>query len=372
VISWLAKWASDENNNLMPKLNQLGKEFVKLLADNDEMEVKRIEVLRQYNNIDVVLVINNGEYVICVEDKVDCGIHSNQLYKYKEKVKNQAKITIDSEEYELNEVVFCYLKTGDQNTFLSALAHGYNTINRGNLLELLEKYSDEIENDIFKNYYNYLKKLNEEKETSWYSLYKELTKELTLTFPEEELQSAIELWELRADNLKDSKQLKKKDAEIKTKYLKNNIDSAKLKKLAEDYMFINSHFTYVPNQSGGFSAFHWGNYNKEKLDTYLQIGDYKYKGEEKYRLMLRVGSLEGKDKSEKKEIRNSLYNQFTEKYPEHYVKPTRFSVGNSMAFAVLKDYQDIDFEEIHKNKEKTDKLVNALKRTLNHLDELGE
>lgn len=369
MISWLAKWGAEEYSNTNPRLNELGKDFIKLLADNDEMEIKRVKVLRQYNNIDVVLLINGGEYVICVEDKVDSGIHSNQLYKYKEEMKDQAEIIMDDEKQEVDKVSFCYFKTGDQNTFLSPLAHGYNTVNRESLLELLNCYSDKIDNDVFNNYYNYIVKLNEDKEASWYSLYKELTKELTLTFPEKEIEATKKSWKRKVDNYSGTNKI---DAKQKVSYLENSIDENKITELAKDNIFIKRHFSYVPNQSGGFSAFYWGNYNKENCDTYLQIGDYTHNGETKYRLMLRVGSLEGKDTNEKKEIRNSLYERFTEEYPEYYVKPTRFSVGNSMAFAVLKDYQEINFEELQNNDEKNDKLVNDLKRTLSHLDELGE
>jgi len=338
------------------------------------MKIETVEIHRQYKHIDVVLVINEGEYFICVEDKVDSGINSNQLYRYKNNITKKEKIIIDDKEYKDGEVIFCYFKTGDQNTFLGPLAHGYNTVNRESLLELLNHYSDEIESDIFKNYYNYIVKLNEDKESSWYSLYKELTKELTLAFPEKELKKTINSWEQWVDNLEDSKKQKAKisDANIKIKYLKNHMDKNRVVELAEDYIFIKSHFTYVPNQRGGFRAFYWGNYNKGEYHIYLQIGYYKYKGVPKYRLALRVGKLNDNNNDEKKEIRKRLYKKFTEEYPEYYVKPTRFSVGNSMAFAVLKDYQEINFEELQNNESKIDKLVDDLKRTLNHLDELGE
>lgn len=332
------------------------------------MKIETVKIHRQYNHIDVVLVINEGEYFICVEDKVDSGIHSNQLYKYKNNITKKDEIIIDDKEYKDGEMIFCYFKTGDQNTFLSPLAHGYNTVSRESLLELFNNYSDEIEHDIFVNYFSYLEKLNEEKETSWYSLYKELTKKLTLEFPEEEIKAAKRGWKEKLKNYSDTKE---KDAKIKIDYLENDIDKKKIIELAKDNIFIKKHFGYVPNQSGGFSAFHWGNYNKGEYNTYLQIGDYKYNGDRKYRLALRVSKLKDKNNDEKKEIRKYLYKKFTKEYPEYYVKPTRFSIGNTMAFAVLKDYQEINFKELHDNENKIDKLVDDLKRTLSHLDKLG-
>lgn len=368
VISWLSQWGDNKYKSSNPILNQLGKKFIKLLSDNERMEIETVEIHKQYNHIDVVLVINKGEYIICVEDKVDSGIHSNQLYKYKNNITEKDEIIIDDKKYEYGEVIFCYFKTGDQNTFLSPLAHGYNTVNRESLLELFNSYSEKIDNDIFLNYFSYLEKLNEKKEESWYSLYKDLTRKLTLEFPEEEIKAAKRGWEEKLKNYSDTKE---KDAKIKVDYLDKNIDKEKIIELAEDNIFIKKHFSYVPNQSGGFSAFYWGNYNKGKYNTYLQIGDYKYNGDRKYRLALRVSKLEEKNNDEKKEIREYLYKKFTEAYPEYYVKPTRFSIGNTMAFAVLKDYQDINFKELHDHKEKFDKLVNDLKRTLSHLDKLG-
>jgi len=41
------------------------------------------------------LVINKGEYIICVEDKVDSGINSNQLYRYKNNITKKKQIIID-------------------------------------------------------------------------------------------------------------------------------------------------------------------------------------------------------------------------------------------------------------------------------------
>ncbi|WP_089720794.1 PD-(D/E)XK nuclease family protein [Halanaerobium congolense] len=95
VISWLSKWGDDEYKSPHPILNQLGKEFIKLLLDNEIIKIETVEIHRQYNHIDVVLVINKGEYIICVEDKVDSGINSNQLYRYKNNITKKKQIIID-------------------------------------------------------------------------------------------------------------------------------------------------------------------------------------------------------------------------------------------------------------------------------------
>lgn len=205
---------------------------------------------------------------------------------------------------------------------------------------------------------------------SWYGLYKKLTKKLTINFAKKELEKAKESWGKSYEN---EEGIKKKETKLKLDYIKE-IDEEKIKELANDYIFINRHFTYVPNESGGFSAFYWSNYNQnnDNYYTYLQIGDYTYKGKPRYRVMLRVGNLEGKNKKEKKEIRTYLYDKFTSNYPNYYVKPTRFYIGNSMAFVVLKGYENIKLDVLIKDERKRERLIKTVKRALEHMDKLAK
>ena len=85
VICYFAKWAnSTYKEHPMHKVGQL---FVQKMLDKwcvtDTIE--KVEVHRQYKNIDVLLIIND-KYAMIIEDKTYSSEHSNQLNKYKESV----------------------------------------------------------------------------------------------------------------------------------------------------------------------------------------------------------------------------------------------------------------------------------------------
>jgi len=50
------------------------------------LDFSNFSVLREWNNIDILLLSQEDRFVICIENKINIGEHSNQLVRYREKV----------------------------------------------------------------------------------------------------------------------------------------------------------------------------------------------------------------------------------------------------------------------------------------------
>lgn len=68
------KQAAYNNTNSKPDLN---------LIDIDTLDLSSVQVFREWNNIDVLLVDDEKKIVCVIENKVDSKEHSNQLQKYR-------------------------------------------------------------------------------------------------------------------------------------------------------------------------------------------------------------------------------------------------------------------------------------------------
>ena len=56
-------------------------------VDVEGMDLSKVEVLREWKNIDVLIILS--DVVVCIENKVYSKEHSNQLKRYKEIIENQ-------------------------------------------------------------------------------------------------------------------------------------------------------------------------------------------------------------------------------------------------------------------------------------------
>ena len=56
-------------------------------VDVECMDLSKVEVLREWKNIDVLIILS--DVVVCIENKVYSKEHSNQLKRYKEIIENQ-------------------------------------------------------------------------------------------------------------------------------------------------------------------------------------------------------------------------------------------------------------------------------------------
>lgn len=148
-FTWLLQWADDCNKQLDQNLNEVAKNFIRLLiGQNETYHIEKVKAGRQWNNIDIWAEIND-EYFIAIEDKTNTGEHSEQLERYKQ---------IATEHYKdkkLN-LAFVYLKTGNESTatLKKVTEKGYIIVDRKSILNIFNK--NQVHNEIFMDFQDYL------------------------------------------------------------------------------------------------------------------------------------------------------------------------------------------------------------------------
>ena len=134
ILSWLIKWADDTYLKDDKELCMLGKSLLSLLTGLKKEEIHTIDVGRQWFNIDVWVEINEDAFLM-IEDKTGTTIHDNQLIRYRKIVENEYK---DKRQ----KLFYTYVKTGNEPLSIEKAiqAQGYKTINRQDLLSVLNTY----------------------------------------------------------------------------------------------------------------------------------------------------------------------------------------------------------------------------------------
>lgn len=257
-ICWLCNWVNFDDNDLSEdekKLKELAIDFIEKMS-GEKLGDRKVNIKKQYQKIDVLLEIQNKtEFItkeneknpvidiyVIIEDKVGTGLHGNQIERYTKLIseKNKSKAQIKT----------VYYKTYDEDNMENLKENGVNVIfGREKILELFERYKDNIKDSIFRNYYDYLsnikadvdsyveKNLEDWNSNCYIGFFKELKNE----------RSCLE----HADG-------RKKDCS----------------------------WGYVNNSSGGFMGMWWFPLSEEKInkltetsdeDIYLQIEQYNQK-----------------------------------------------------------------------------------------------
>lgn len=219
IICYILEWSKIENKAKNEKLHELAVDFLNSIFDKFEDIIKpnnyqKIDITKQYKNIDVLCVVND-KYAIIIEDKTNTENHSGQLKRYFE--------TIEKDFSEVK-IMPVYFKTGDQSHYDNVIENGYQVYNRKDFLSVLE--SKNYTNEILENYFYYLQ--NIENEISSYAVL------------------PIDDWHWNS---------------WKGFFIE-------LRKKLKD-----GDWGYVPNPNGGFLGFWWNEdkNNKDKYDIYLQI-----------------------------------------------------------------------------------------------------
>lgn len=152
-ICWTANWFNDQRN---PALHKMAEEFISLLSGIKE--ISEVKVVRQFQKIDVLLIVNQTTAVI-VEDKTFTSEHDDQINRYEEYLKDamtqNGYLELDGIRYVISNIVSVYLKTGalypedESNGNLT----GIKKILRKDMLALTEKYKgySEIVYDYWEN-----------------------------------------------------------------------------------------------------------------------------------------------------------------------------------------------------------------------------
>ena len=134
MLCWLAAWASPEAAAEDEHLHALGVQFLAALLEvhgRPTLDVSSLEVRRQYQNIDVLLIINS-RLAVCIEDKIGSTEHSNQLARYVER--------LAADGFAPEDIVPVYVQTFEQGTYTAVKAAGYAPVSRKRLLAILGPY----------------------------------------------------------------------------------------------------------------------------------------------------------------------------------------------------------------------------------------
>jgi hypothetical protein len=165
-FTWLLQWADSNYSQHNQPLNELAKDFARLLlGKTPDYQINKAEAGRQWNNIDIWAEIND-EYFIGIEDKTNTSEHSEQLERYKQ-------IAMDYYKDKKHKLVFVYLKSGNESlsTLKKISEKGYSIINRKAILSVLNKHP--VSNDIFNDFKEYLTLI--EKQTNSYTQFAKVT-----------------------------------------------------------------------------------------------------------------------------------------------------------------------------------------------------
>ena len=346
-ICWLCNWVNFDDNDLSEdekKLKALATDFIEKMS-GEKLGDRKVNIKRQYQKIDVLLEIQNKtEFItkgdktnpvvdmyVIIEDKVGTGLHSNQIERYRELISEKNKNINESKAL----IKTVYYKIYDEDNTERLKENGVNVIfEREKILELFERYKDNIKDSIFRNYYDYLsnieedinsyekKKLEDWNSNCYIGFFKELKKE----------ESCLE----HADG-------RKKDCS----------------------------WGYVNNSSGGFMGMWWFPLSENEVnkltetsdeDIYLQIEQYNQENIVAIKYSVPKGNINNKELSkedfEKKvkiasEKRKEIFSKLENEVPNFQKK--YFRAGQYMTVGYL------EFENIDDCKKKIEVLQAALK-----------
>ena len=156
-LCWLANW-----HNYDSPLKSLSEDFLKMILSRSgaaDIDISNISVLRQYNHIDVLLVVNK-RIAIVIEDKTYSSEHGDQISRYAKNVIN-TPIADGNNTYKIDKVICVYYKTAEyiyaDNPVL--LNDAIVKITRKDMLALTAPYVTHSE--ILRDYYINLKALDD-------------------------------------------------------------------------------------------------------------------------------------------------------------------------------------------------------------------
>ena len=152
IICYILEWAKIENKKENEQLHNLAINFIDSLFEKfvditKPLKYEKIDIKKQYKNIDVLCIIND-KYSIIIEDKTNTKNHSDQLKRYFEKVKVKFSDT---------KILPIYFKTGDQSNY-NKVDNEYKIYLRQDFLKVLKIINSN--NDIIQDYTNYLQNLD--------------------------------------------------------------------------------------------------------------------------------------------------------------------------------------------------------------------
>ena len=147
VICWLIDWAHYNDKQEYEQLKQCGQKFIETMFSKHGKKAPRnpgkVKIWRQYNRIDVLVDI--GEFVLLIEDKIDGKPDIEQLTRYYNQVVQMVRDgTVLMGKSEEN-VLPIFLKTGNHSLYeqvigVEHLIPPYKVFDRRDFLKVVEDY----------------------------------------------------------------------------------------------------------------------------------------------------------------------------------------------------------------------------------------
>ena len=161
---WSLNWLAVKEDTDDPYY-KYGKAMLDLfLGENKKDIYKEVEVLKQFNRIDVLVLFKDNQdnqYALIIEDKTNTSEHNEQIKKYKEKLNEELSKRQDIKYKNLteNQIYTTYVKTGimytgDKYKDIKFIA----VVDINNLYDVISKHVGLCKSDIIFDYYECIKK----------------------------------------------------------------------------------------------------------------------------------------------------------------------------------------------------------------------
>ncbi len=293
-LCWLFSYAIkgiDKDNNIKACAIDFLKSFIPELENEKEIFLTKAPE-KQFCRVDVLLTVND-KYKIIIEDKTYTHEHDDQLSVYRNCIETK---------FPDYTVVGVYYKIGFQSDLRTIKENNYKYFGLKTICSILDRHIDCIDNDIFVDYYNYVKEIEND-----------INRFRTLPINE---------WNWTQIN-------------AFFEYTKSI-----------PYGGMNYDYGYVPNQSGGFYGMWiyndtYSDYNNSKYELYLQCEFVEQKINICYKASTQEGSKIDKavrehfvwENDNGKWINNAALYGFT--------KPQRYGTGKTVTIGLYKDDEQI-------------------------------
>lgn len=276
-LLWFLEWSKPENAVYDKMVHETSQKFLRHLINQPESyEISAVECRKQWNNIDVLVLVNDS-IVLIIEDKVFTKEHGNQIERYRTMVNS----CFSEKEMDVRTV---YLKTGNESIHKlheKTANQGIKIIRRKDMLSFLDNTGSD--NIILRDFV--LRLRNMERETNAF---------MNRTFDE---------WRW------------------------NSFAWQGFYMMLEERFLPDAHWDYVSNPKGGFLGCWWHWVGKRDHSLYLQF--------EQDKLCIKLSFDMGTPKN--KEIawraRDELFAKAKQENLNGVVWPAKMKLGSYMTIA---------------------------------------
>lgn len=153
LFAWLLQCSDDAYQSSDKDICQLGKRFMSLMTHIPADDIHKVKVGRQIKDIDIWAEINDDTFLV-IEDKTGTTVYDKKLSRHREIVENHYKDKSKT-------LRFAYIKLENESRSLEWYIEeeGYDTIYRGQLLEVFNSYTGD--NPIVKDYKEHLQSIED-------------------------------------------------------------------------------------------------------------------------------------------------------------------------------------------------------------------